>query len=81
MYQAIQTLRGTWLSKRGPASINSEGDIIVYLDNNRLGGPRTLRQIDVHAVASARHLSAVEAQALFGLNHPYGAIIVNTRPQ
>ncbi len=79
LYQAIQTLRGGWLAKRGPTSITSERDIVVYLDNNQLGGPSALKTISTYIVSSARRLSAVEAQAIFGLNHPYGAIVVSSR--
>lgn len=80
LYEAILELRGSWLHPHGPVSITRGRDIIVYLDGDRLGGPDALRTIPVFSVISARRLSPPEAQALFGLNHPQGAITVSTRP-
>jgi hypothetical protein len=79
LYTAVQALRPVWLRKRGPVSINSEGDLVVYLDNMRLGGPASLHSIDLAAVKSVRFLPPTEAQARFGLGHPHGAILVFTR--
>jgi hypothetical protein len=79
LLSAIQSLRPLWLHKRGPMSLTSEGDIQVYLDNMRFGTSLSLRQIDVSVVASLEYLSAAQAQARFGIGHPYGAILVFTK--
>jgi hypothetical protein len=75
----IQSLRPLWLHKRGPMSITAEGDILVYVDNMRFGTAPTLRSIDISVVESLQYLSAAQAQARFGIGHPYGAILVFTK--
>jgi hypothetical protein len=79
LLEAIQALRGEWLHKRGPTSLNVERDVVIYLDGNRLGGPSKLREISTMLVISVRYLAAPEAQSYFGLSHPYGAIVVTTK--
>lgn len=79
MYEVIRAYRPEWLIKRGQTSINLEGDIVVYVDNVALGGPESLRSIDVHSVQSARFMSASEAQMRYGVGHMHGAIVVTTR--
>lgn len=79
LFEAIESLRGEWLHKRGPTSFNAERDIVVYLDGNRIGGPGALRSIQSSTVVTARFLPATDAQQRFGLNHPYGAILVETK--
>ena len=79
MYDVIRAHRPEWLIKRGQTSINMEGDIVVYVDNVALGGPESLRSIDVLSVQSARFLNASEAQMRYGVGHMHGAIVVVTR--
>jgi hypothetical protein len=79
MYDVIRSHRPEWLIKRGQTSINMEGDIVVYVDNVALGGPESLKSIDVQSVQSARFLSSSEAQMRYGVGHMHGAIVVVTR--
>jgi hypothetical protein len=79
LYEVIRAYRPEWLIKRGQTSINLEGDIVVYVDNVALGGPETLRTIDVQSVQSARFMTASEAQMRYGVGHMHGAIVVTTR--
>jgi hypothetical protein len=79
MYDVIRSQRPEWLIKRGQTSINLEGDIVVYVDNVALGGPESLKSIDVQSVQSARFLNASEAQMRYGVGHMHGAIVVVTR--
>ena len=79
LFTTLQSLRPLWLRKRGPMSINSEGDILVYVDNMRYGIAPSLRSISVSVVESVQYLTASEAQARFGMGHPHGAILVFTR--
>ncbi len=80
LYDAVSALRGIWLRKRGPISLNGDADIVVYLDGNRLGGPASLRTVPASSVQVARFLTPPEAQSQFGMNHSHGAIVVVTRP-
>jgi hypothetical protein len=79
LYDVIRSHRPEWLIKRGQTSINLEGDIVVYVDNVALGGPESLKSIDVQSVQSVRFLNASEAQMRYGVGHMHGAIVVTTR--
>jgi len=73
VYAAIETLRPNWLALRGP-----EGEVQVYLDEQHLGGVRTLMTIPVPNVQSIRHLDGIAAAARYGRGHDQGAILVFT---
>jgi hypothetical protein len=79
LYDVIRSHRPEWLIKRGQTSINLEGDIVVYVDNVALGGPESLKSIDVQSVQVVRFLNASEAQMRYGVGHMHGAIVVTTR--
>lgn len=78
-YEAVSRLRANWLRKRGVASINREGSILVYQDGMRYGTPESLRQINASGVESITFLDGVQATQRFGIGHGNGAIIVNSR--
>lgn len=79
LFDALQVLRPNWFL-RSPSTLRPEreGDIVIYLDQSRLGGPASLRTIPVSSVILVRHYSATEAEARFGLGHLHGAIQVVT---
>ncbi len=79
LYEALHVLRPNWFL-RNPSTVRpeKEGDIVVYLDQSRLGGLESLRTIQVAGVTVVRHYSASEAEARFGLGHLHGAIQVVT---
>ena len=79
VFTLVERLRPHWLQKRGANSLNNEGDIVVYLDNARLGGPESLRQILAAQVESVRFLDAGRAQYRLGEGHTHGVILVTTR--
>jgi multidrug efflux pump subunit AcrA (membrane-fusion protein) len=54
----------------------SAGQLVVYMDNTRLGDVEQLRQIPASSVAALRYYSASEAQTKWGSGHPGGAIEV-----
>jgi hypothetical protein len=78
VYELVERLHPQWLRKRGVHHVQNEGDIVVYLDNARLGGPETLREIHVGGVTSVRFYDAGTAQYRFGVGHTHGAILVST---
>lgn len=81
LYDALRALRPGWF-RRNPTTLRpeAEGDVVVYLDQSRLGGPETLRSIAISSVTVVRHYSSSEAGARFGLGHLHGAIqVVTTR--
>lgn len=79
LYEFLESTRPMWLRKRGQSSIMNEGEIIVYLDDNRLGGPETLRSLSTMSTESLRFLDAAAAQQRFGVGHSHGAILVYSR--
>jgi hypothetical protein len=81
LYDVIRALRPEWL-RRNPSILQpgAEGDIVVYMDRARMGGPNVLVQIRPSAVAMVRYYSASEAAGEYGPGHIYGAIAVTTRP-
>ena len=79
LFEALHALRPAWF-RRNPTTLRpqAESDVVVYLDQSRLGGPETLRTIQVNAATVIRHYSASEAEARFGPGHLHGAIRVST---
>jgi TonB-dependent Receptor Plug Domain len=77
--QAIQRLRPSFLQTRGGASSSlSQGaqDVVVYVDQTRMGGPSTLAQIPITDVKEIQYLSASDATQRYGTGHSAGAIVV-----
>lgn len=77
--QAIQRLRPNFLQNRGGASASiTQGpqDVVVYVDQTRMGGPSTLAQIPITDVKEIQHLSGTDATQRYGTGHGSGVIIV-----
>ena len=55
-----------------------EGDIVVYVNDVRMGGPEALQNVGAEAVVAIRYLDAAQA-ARYGTGHQHGAILVTTR--
>jgi hypothetical protein len=93
-YEAVQKLRPAMLRQRQVASANGQGgvmkdaptgssvaagEVMVYMDNTRLGDVEQLRQISVASIAAVRYFSASEAQTKWGSGHAGGVIEVITK--
>jgi hypothetical protein len=86
-YEIIQRLRPIFLSKRGAVrSAPTNGtnaveavDLVVYLNNNRLGGSDQLKSISQSDIGEIRYYSASDATTKWGLGHTAGAIQVISR--
>ena len=79
VYDAVQALRPSWLTARGADSFTNPGEVIVYLDNARLGGVEALRGIHVSSVQAIRHYDPGQATARWGVGHTQGAVQVVTQ--
>ena len=81
LYEAIRMQRPQWLTKRGVLSARpgGDGDIVVYQDGVRTGGPEVLRRLPPEAIESVHFMAAADATTRFGTDHPHGAIIVVSR--
>ena len=84
-YGIVQRLRPAMLRVRsGNASQSSDGgstdvganEIMVYLDNQKLGGVRALEDITLSQIKEIKYLSASDATTLFGTGNSAGAIQV-----
>ena len=78
-HNLVRRLRPQWLQKRGRNSLRNPGQILVYIDGSRQGGPDALRRIDVIDVESIEFLRPDEATMQFGSGHDNGAILVNLK--
>jgi hypothetical protein len=76
-YDAVEALRSPWLIIR-PDGL-TEREVLVYLDNTRLGGIQTLRQITASQIVSIRFIDAATAINRWGVDHSQGVIMVVTR--
>jgi len=78
-YEAIEALRPIWLQPRGPNTLlGTPTEVVVYLNDNRLGGVSTLSQVTTPAIVTIRHFDGRQASARWGLNHGAGAIVIST---
>ncbi|HKW09148.1 MAG TPA: Plug domain-containing protein [Gemmatimonadaceae bacterium] len=77
--QAVQRLRPNFLQTHGGMSSSmTQGpqDVVVYVDNTRMGGPSSLSQIPITDVKEIQYLNGPDATQRFGTGHGSGAIIV-----
>jgi hypothetical protein len=79
-YDAVEALRSNWLKARGPDSFQSPSEVLVYLDNTRLGGTDTLREIAANTIYYMRFFDGVAATGRWGIGHAAGVIYVSTHP-
>lgn len=83
-YQLVQRLHPEWLRRRG-GRLNTneyqemmEGDIVVYVNDVRMGGPTILREVHADSIEEIRYLDTATATRL-GTGHQHGALLVQTR--
>ena len=80
--------KALWYVGPGRAELREEavaapkpGEVQVHLDDVRLGGVGTLREIPVIDVSYMQFYDPASASARWGLDHSHGAIYVSTRPR
>lgn len=85
-YDLVNRLRPQWLRATGVGSVSggnpSTYGIVVFLDNVRLGGVETLRNVDSRGIMSIRYLTPERAATSLsgvGMEPISGAIVVTTR--
>jgi hypothetical protein len=78
-YDAIQSLRPTWLRPRGTDSIRNPSQVWVYRDGSRLGGVEILRNMSTADIAEIRFYDAAAATQRWGMGHGAGVISITTR--
>lgn len=81
-FEAIQKLRGNFLSNRGVTSIyarNSSPYPTVYVDDQIYGDANILRSIPAEVISTIRLYRAWEATTRFGTGNMGGVIAITTR--
>jgi hypothetical protein len=94
VYDVVYSLRRNWLNTRGVNSANEslhivvvrdsqvvadgEPQLVVYLDNLKLGTINELKRLPVVGVTSIRYYDPAQANYLWGMGHTHGAIQVVT---
>jgi len=81
-YSLIQSIRPLWFQTRGLTNLRQaagEEDIVVYMDNARLGDRETLRRVTLGSIEYMQFFTAREATQRWGGGHLHGAILVSTQ--
>lgn len=84
VYQALERVRPSWLTSRGPANIGNVRDATeavanVYISGSRMGDLEFLKQVYVSDVHEVRFWGPGEAGAKFGMGNPRGVIEIIPR--
>ena len=75
VYEAIERLRPQFLQSHGAVSMQDmTADILVYMDNVRLGGVDVLRRIEPGQVQEIRYVNARDATTRYATGHGGGVI-------
>jgi hypothetical protein len=77
-YEAIERLHPQWFQLRGQQSLSGRTDLVVYLNNARMGGRESLRGISLAGVEYIQRFDAPAATVRWGIGHAAGAILVST---
>ena len=81
LYDVVQALRSNWMNDRGVDSLNGPVSVVlVYFDDNKLGGVETLKAISPQQIEYIRHYDGITASGRWGLDHGKGVIYVSTHP-
>jgi len=81
-WDLVNSIRPQWLITRGLANLAQAAgveDIVIYLDNARLGDRETMRRVSLGSIQYLRFFTAAEATQRWGGGHLHGAILISTR--
>jgi hypothetical protein len=78
VFDLVYSLRRNWLNVRGEDMVPGEAQLVVYLNNSRLGTFSELRGLPAAGVTGVRYFDAAEATFRWGAGHMRGAIEVLT---
>lgn len=81
VYEALEKLRPSWLTSRGPVSATdpTEARANIYMLGARLGDLDYLREVFPGDVEELRFWPPAEAGARFGMGNPRGVIEITPR--
>ena len=80
-YHAVELLRPDWLRSRGSTSVRNPTPVtvVVYVDGQRYGGPRSLEQFRIGSFKELRYYTGTEATSRWGTGHQGGVIYLSSR--
>ena len=73
-YEAVDRLRRRWFK-----DMTGEGEVTIYMNNQKQGDKEYLRQIPAQDIASLQYLKGSDAVMRFGQDAKGGAIIINRK--
>jgi hypothetical protein len=76
-YEAVEALKAPWLRIR-PDGLNQQREVLAYLDDIRLGGIQTLKQVLSSEIVLIRYYDSQTAIMRWGVDHSQGVIMVVT---
>ncbi len=76
--ELIRALRPEWLVIRDEWSITEPNDLVVYVNNAKMGGRASLREITLGGVESIRFYPSRDAYQRWGWGHAHGVILIST---
>lgn len=79
VFDGIRLLRPRWLRARGRQRMTREAEVVVYFDNQRMGGIELLQSLNPELVLEIRYYNAPDATMKFGTNNDGGVIAVKRR--
>jgi TonB-dependent Receptor Plug Domain len=79
VFDAVQQLRPTWLSRPTAPTLNGDNPVMAYVDGQQFGTVADLRGLPTEQVERIEFISASDATTRFGTGHPSGAILVTTK--
>jgi hypothetical protein len=77
--EVVQSLRPQWLRQRAPSSFSGVADLVVYVDEVRLGPVSALASVSAQSIDYVQRISATDATQRWGTDHAGGVIFVRTR--
>lgn len=81
LFDAIRIARPFWFARTGRMTSSSGAEIMVYLQDQPLGGVSQLLRVPIHSAATVRYLTATEAQVRYGQNNGARPAIVIETPR
>lgn len=79
-YDAVAALRSNWLTPRGTDSFQTPSEVLVYLDDVKLGGVDSMRGVNTLSVSFIKHYDGLSATQRWGVGHASGVILISTHP-
>ncbi len=76
LFEAINKLRPTWLTSRGPVSVTdaTPTTVSVFSGSSYLGKADYLQTVRILEVTEVKYWDPASASARFGMGHPRGVI-------